>query len=733
MGNVKKILSVMLSCAIAFSSAAAAIPASTAALRTEDPSVVYDNTIVTESKEEEVPFNVFDIYDAFYGIPKTTTTTSAATTSSTTTTKATTKATTTSTAATTQRPVVTTTAATTMPPKYTSGTGQAVTTTRPMLAAGNPRPGTSSTTAATTKTTAKPTSATTTKTTQATTKPVATTTTKPPVTTTRPASVTTDGAAETTVTTKPQVLPVPNTSASSQSTTASSVQTETTASEVTTIATRPGSLGDFYLNGIDVSEHQAYIDWEKVEQSGIDFAIIRAGYGKEAYQRDRYFDINMQNIQKTNIHYGIYWFSYAMSVEEALQEAKTCCEIIKDYDGYTFPIYFDIELNSQRDYLTTAQVSAITETFCSYLEEQGYYTGIYSCASFLTTKIYSNVLEKYDVWVAQYNSKVDLYYGDYGIWQYSSVGHVDGINTVVDMNYCYLNYPLLVSPETYTGIVTTYPQSAAATTTTTAATGGSTTSSANGSTTTAAPVSTSAPKTTAAPVTTASATTTAPVTTTTAKPVQQLDPYSYSSVGVSVSGDNGYVNWNCIKDAGYSFGVVRAGGGPDITGSDPLFYVNMENAITAGVDRGVYWEIMSTTEEDMLREAEAFHKVIKDYSYEYPIYLDLTNPAIRDAGLSKEELTKLISTFCSYFEDMRYYIGIRADEDFLCNSLDPELFKAYDVYLVNSGDTPVFSGKYGVWQFGTEKIDGVFGDTEVAYCYRVYPSVMSFYGLNQRS
>ena len=729
MGNVKKILSVMLSCAIAFSSAVAAIPVSTAALRTEDPSVVYDNTNVTESKEEEIPFNVFDIYDAFYGITKPTTTTSTTTSSTTTTTtttatKATTKATTTSTAATTQRPVVTTTAATAMPPKYTSGTGQVLTTTKPLLAvATTTKPVTSATTAATSKTTAKPTSATTTK---ATTKPVTTTTAQQSVTTTKTVQVTT---------TKPQVLPVPDTTASSKSTsTTSAAQTETTTSAETTVVTRPGSLGEFYLNGIDVSEHQALIDWEKVEQSGIDFAIIRAGYGKEAYQRDRYFDINMQNIQKTNIHYGVYWFSYAMTVEDALKEAQVCCDIIKDYDGYTFPIYFDIELNSQRDYLTTAQVSAITETFCSYLEEQGYYTGIYSCASFLTTKIYSNVLEKYDVWVAQYNSKLDLYYGDYGIWQYSSVGQVDGISTVVDMNYCYLNYPLLVSPETYTGIVTTYPQTMTTTTTTTAA-DGSTTTAANGSTTTAAPVTTTAPKTTAAPNTTTYTTTTAPVTTTTTttKPAAQFDPYSYSSVGISVSGDNGYINWNSVKKAGYGFGVIRAGGGPDITGADPLFYVNMENAIAAGVDRGVYWEIMSTTEEDMLREAAAFHKVIRDYSYEYPIYLDLTNPAIADAGLSQAEFTKLISAFCSYFEDMRYYIGIRADEEFLCDSLDPELFKAYDVYLINSGDTPVFSSKYGVWQFGTDEIDGVLGDTDVAYCYRVYPAVMSFYGLNQKS
>jgi len=492
-------------------------------------------------------------------------------------------------------------------------------------------------------------------------------------------------------------------------TTTTQTEAETTSEESTT-TTRLGDLGGSYLNGIDVSEHQGYINWDKVADTDVDFAIIRAGYGKELDQRDARFDENMKNIQNTDLHYGIYWFSYALSVEDALKEAETCYEMIKDYDGYTYPIYFDIELTSQRDWLTTAQVSAMTETFCSYLQERGYCAGVYSYSSFLQTKLYKSTLEKYPVWVAQYGDTITWYTGEYGMWQYTSNGWVDGISTRVDKNYCYLNYPLIISPDTYYATSTSAPQEVTDTTTTVIAEVSGSGEPAPDTTTT----------TTAAPVTT--------TTTTTAPPV--FDPYTYSAAGVSVSEDNGYIDWNNVKSAGYTFGVIRAGSGDDFEKSDQLFYVNMENAKAAGIYCGAYWQVKSTTEEDMLREAEAFYSIIKDYSYEYPIYLDITDTAVTEAGLSKEEYSKLITAFCSYFEDMRYYIGVRANEDTLCNSLEDSVFAAYDVYLVNSGDKPVFDGNYGIWQHGQDTVQGVLGTTDVAYCYRVYPSVMSYYGLN---
>ena len=111
----------------------------------------------------------------------------------------------------------------------------------------------------------------------------------------------------------------------------------------------------------------------------------------------------------------------------------------------------------------------------------------------------------------------------------------------------------------------------------------------------------------------------ATTTTTTTTPV--FDPFSYATIGISVSSDNGYIDWNNVKSAGYSFGVIRAGSGDDLVSADPLFYVNMENAKSAGIYCGVYWQAKSVTEDGIIKEAEAFYNIIKDYSYEYPIYL----------------------------------------------------------------------------------------------------------------
>lgn len=198
-----------------------------------------------------------------------------------------------------------------------------------------------------------------------------------------------------------------------------------------------------YADGIDVSKWQGEIDWVKVKESGIDFAIIRAGYGNLASQEDPTFDKNIQSAQAAGVDCGIYWYSYATTVEDAYKEAEVCYSIIKDYK-LEYPVCFDIEENSQRN-LSTATVSAIVDAFCSTLEEKGYYVSIYSYASFLKTKIYSSVLEKYDVWVAHYYVDSPDYNLPYGMWQYTDLGVVDGISeNTVDMNYAYVDYPSIM-------------------------------------------------------------------------------------------------------------------------------------------------------------------------------------------------------------------------------------------------------------------------------------------------
>ncbi|MGN0677716.1 MAG: glycoside hydrolase family 25 protein [Ruminococcus sp.] len=207
-------------------------------------------------------------------------------------------------------------------------------------------------------------------------------------------------------------------------------------------ASKPDTNEFVFRNGIDVSTFQHDIDWKTVKNSGVDFAIIRAGYGRELYQVDAKFHENMQKAKDAGIDCGAYWYSYATTPEQAVLEAETCYQIIKDYQ-FEYPIVFDIEDESQK-HLSTATISAIIESFCSTLEEKGYYVSLYSYASFLNSSVYQSTLEKYDVWVAHYNVSAPSYNGNYGMWQYTSSGTVSGIEGSVDLDYSYKNYPYLM-------------------------------------------------------------------------------------------------------------------------------------------------------------------------------------------------------------------------------------------------------------------------------------------------
>ena len=189
-------------------------------------------------------------------------------------------------------------------------------------------------------------------------------------------------------------------------------------------------------NGIDVSEHQGVIDWTRVKA---DFAIIRAGYGREISQKDKKFDINYAGAKAAGIPCGAYWYSYAQSEEEARTEAAVCLEIIKGKQ-FEYPVYFDVEENSVLR-LGMNAVSNIISAFCDEMEKAGYWVGLYMSASPLKTYVTQQVRDRYAIWVAHYGVSKPSYSGSYGMWQYASDGKVNGIAGNVDMDYCYIDYP----------------------------------------------------------------------------------------------------------------------------------------------------------------------------------------------------------------------------------------------------------------------------------------------------
>lgn len=189
--------------------------------------------------------------------------------------------------------------------------------------------------------------------------------------------------------------------------------------------------------GIDVSEHQGLIDWDKVK-SQIDFAILRAGYGKESNQTDKQFERNYSEYKRLKIPCGAYWYSYATTADEAEQEATVCIRTLAGKQ-FEYPIAFDIE-----EQKSLANASKLCNAFCYILEKAGYYTVIYSFKSAFDYNINSTIKEKYDVFLSHINVEQTDYSGNYGLWQYSWTGKINGISGDVDLDYVYKDYPSLI-------------------------------------------------------------------------------------------------------------------------------------------------------------------------------------------------------------------------------------------------------------------------------------------------
>lgn len=202
--------------------------------------------------------------------------------------------------------------------------------------------------------------------------------------------------------------------------------------------------------GIDVSYAQGNIDWSKAKGE-ISFAILRAGYGNAmAYpsQIDNTFERNYKGCKSAGIPCGVYWYSYAGSIEAARQEAKSCLSVIKG-KKFEYPIFFDLEEASQFA-RGRAFCDSIVKAFCEEIEKAGYYAGLYMSRSPLQSYISDSVAKKYALWIAEYNSKCN-YNGDYAMWQYSSTGRINGISGNVDMDYCYKDFPTIIKKGGYNG------------------------------------------------------------------------------------------------------------------------------------------------------------------------------------------------------------------------------------------------------------------------------------------
>lgn len=190
------------------------------------------------------------------------------------------------------------------------------------------------------------------------------------------------------------------------------------------------------IRGIDVSKWQGEIDWKKVKESGIEFAMVRASYGIDGI--DKFFKQNAENAYKHGINVGAYHYCYAVTNEQSIKEANHFLNIIKGYN-INYPVVVDVEDKCQKQ-INKNNLTNIVLAFLKVIENAGYYSMLYANKSWLNSKIDINKIKNYDVWLAEWRQGNYTYEGNFGIWQYTDQGKVNGINGNVDMNISYKDY-----------------------------------------------------------------------------------------------------------------------------------------------------------------------------------------------------------------------------------------------------------------------------------------------------
>lgn len=200
------------------------------------------------------------------------------------------------------------------------------------------------------------------------------------------------------------------------------------------------------IYGIDVSQFQGEVNWDAVKASGVQFAMLRAGYG--AGNMDEQFQRNAGECNRVGIPFGVYWFSYAYTEEGAAREAEYCIEALDDYT-VQYPVAYDYEYASvnygvsQGAAVTRELATALVNAFCRRVEELGYFAMYYSNLDFLNRYFDDSLRSKYALWYARYQSEAGL--SGLAMWQYRSNARINGIQGNVDMDIAFYDIANVIS------------------------------------------------------------------------------------------------------------------------------------------------------------------------------------------------------------------------------------------------------------------------------------------------
>lgn len=185
--------------------------------------------------------------------------------------------------------------------------------------------------------------------------------------------------------------------------------------------------------GIDISKWNGGIDFNKVKTAGINFAIIRAGFGVNGI--DRLFKANYTAAREVGLKIGVYWYSYAKTKAELQNEISAFLNAIKGMQ-FEMPIYWDIE-----EEWVINNINYVIPTVCTALEKAGYFAGYYTSAS-VNTSVAEENKKRFTSWIAHWGKKAGTYKP---LHQYSSTGEISGINGNVDLDFCSVDFPAIIT------------------------------------------------------------------------------------------------------------------------------------------------------------------------------------------------------------------------------------------------------------------------------------------------
>lgn len=199
--------------------------------------------------------------------------------------------------------------------------------------------------------------------------------------------------------------------------------------------------------GVDISTFNGDLNFSLLKNQ-VDFVIIRCGYGSDiTSQDDSKYERNVRECEALGIPYGIYFYSYALNMEDVESEIRHCLRLAGRARP-TYGVWFDMEdgdgYKAANGFPSKEMLVSICERFLSAMEAAGYYTGLYANLSWMNGYLNDRRLDRFDKWVAQWAPQ-NTYTGAYGMWQFTNRKYLNGFSIPFDGNYAYYDYPALTA------------------------------------------------------------------------------------------------------------------------------------------------------------------------------------------------------------------------------------------------------------------------------------------------